>query len=72
MEDPEKFQKTINELLKDRLIEGAKDAEGRLAISLNAHRAKEIQKELRPVWAHPALLTLLALFAAAAGMTLLT
>ncbi len=68
---PEKYQKAINALLKDRLIEGIRDPEGHLAISLNAHRAREVRKILRPIWAHPAVLTLLALVAAAAGMSLL-
>jgi hypothetical protein len=67
---PEKYQQSINALLKDRLIEGIKDAEGHMAISLNTQRAGEIRKVLRPVWAHPAVLALLALFAAVAGMTL--
>lgn len=67
---PEKYQQSINALLKDRLIEGIKDAEGHMAISLNTQRAGEIRKVLRPVWAHPAVLTLLVLFAAVAGVTL--
>jgi len=70
-EAPEKFQQTINALLKDRLIEGFKDEEGKMAISLNTHRQRDIRRVLRPVWAHPAvLLVLLALFAAA-GVTFL-
>ena len=69
--EPEKYQKTINALLKDRIIEGAKDAEGRLAISLNTHRQKEIRRILRPVWARPFLLALLAAFAAAASVGIL-
>jgi hypothetical protein len=68
---PEKYQQSINSLLKDRLIEGIKDAEGHMAISLNTQRAGEIRKILRPIWAHPAVLTLLALFAAVAGVGLL-
>ena len=68
---PEKYQQTINALLKDRLIEGVKDGEGRLAISLNVHRSREVQKVLRPLWAHPALLALAALSAAVAGMAFL-
>jgi hypothetical protein len=68
---PEKYQQAINALLKDRLIEGIRDPEGHLAISLNAHRARDIRKILRPVWAHPAILTLLALVAAMAGMSFL-
>jgi hypothetical protein len=70
-EAPEKYQQTINALLKDRLIEGMKDPDGHMAISLNTHRAKEVRRVLRPVWAHPAILGLLALFAAVAGVTLL-
>ena len=66
-ESPDKFQKTINELLKDRLIEGMKDDEGRMALALNTHRLREVEKELRPVWAHPAFIALLALMAALAG-----
>ena len=68
---PEKYQQTINILLKDRLIEGVKDPEGHMAISLNAHRARDVEKVLRPVWAHPAVLGLLCLSAAAAGFTFL-
>ena len=68
---PEKYHQTINTLLKDRLIEGVRDPEGRLAISLNVHRAREIEKVLRPIWAHPAVLTLLALVAAVAGISIL-
>jgi len=68
---PEKFQQTINLLLKDRLIEGIKDGDGHMAISLNGHREKDVRRVLRPVWAHPALLALLALSAAVAGMTIL-
>jgi len=68
---PEKYHQTINTLLKDRLIEGIKDAEGHLAISLNTHRAVEVRRILRPIWAHPAILTLLALFAAVAGVSFL-
>jgi len=68
---PERYQQTINTLLKDRLIEGVRDPEGHLAISLNSHRVGEIRKVLRPIWAHPAVLTLLALAAAVAGVSLL-
>jgi hypothetical protein len=53
------------------LIEGVKDPEGHMAISLNAHRARDVEKVLRPVWAHPAVLGLLCLSAAAAGFTFL-
>jgi len=70
-EAPEKYQQVINALLKDRLIEGVRNSEGHMAISLNTHRSKDIRKVLRPAWAHPAVLTLLALSAAVAGMSLL-
>lgn len=68
---PEKYQQTINTLLKERLIEGIRDPEGNMAISLNTHRAHDVKKVLRPVWAHPAVLALLALFAAVAGVSIL-
>ena len=70
--DPAKFQRTINQLLKDRLIEGTKDEDGRMAISLNAHRAREVRKVHRPLWAHPVVLGALSLFAAAAGFGFLS
>jgi hypothetical protein len=53
-ESPEKFQKAVNELLRARLLEGRKDDDGRMAISLNDNRAAEIHRELRPLWARPA------------------
>ena len=64
---PGKYQETINALLKDRLIEGNRDGEGRMAISLNSHREREVRKVLRPFWAHPAVLAVLALSAALVG-----
>ncbi len=70
--DPGKYQQTINNLLKDRLIEGTKDSDGRLAISLNAHRAKDVEKILRPLWVHPLFLALAAVAAAMAGFGFLT
>jgi hypothetical protein len=70
-EAPEKYQQTINILLKDRLIEGFKDEEGKMAISLNTHRQREVRRVLRPVWAHPAVLIMLLAVFAAAGVSLL-
>jgi hypothetical protein len=70
-EAPEKYQKTINDLLKDRLIEGMKDTEGHMALALNTHRMREVRKVLRPAWAHPALLALVALAAMAMGVGLM-
>ena len=65
---PEKYQKTINGLLKDRLIEGMKDPEGHMALALNAHRMREVKKVLRPVWAHPAFIAIMALVALVMGV----
>ncbi len=67
-QDPARYQETINVLLKDRLIEGSKGGDGRMAISLNTHRQKDVRRVLRPIWAHPAVLALLGLSAALAGL----
>lgn len=69
---PEKFQKTINLLLKDRLIEGVRDPEGHLAISLNSQRQKDVKRALRPAWAHPGFLALATILIAAASFSLLS
>ena len=53
--EPEKFQKAVNELLKDRLIEGRRDEDGHMAVALNPHRLADVRRLLRPAWAHPAL-----------------
>ena len=50
---PAKYQSAVNELLKDRLIDGMKDAEGQMAIALNEHRLADVRKELRPWFARP-------------------
>jgi hypothetical protein len=52
-ETPERYQGAVNELLKDRLIEGRTDAEGRISIGLNEHRMDDVQRALRPLWARP-------------------
>ena len=62
--DPDRFQKAVNELLKDRLIEGRKDEDGRMAVALNAHRMADVRRVLRPAWAHPALWAAAALMGA--------
>ncbi len=69
-QEPEKFQKAVNQLLSDRLIEGQKDQEGRMAITLNGHKLSEVRKELRPVWASPLLWAAVGLAAAAAWFVL--
>ena len=52
---PSHFQKAVNQLLVDRLIEGRTDDEGRMALSLNRHRLPDVRRELRPTWADPKL-----------------
>jgi len=64
---PEKFQQAVNTLLQDRLIEGTKDPEGRMAIALNDHRMAEVKKELRPFWFHPVFVAGVGLVILAAG-----
>jgi len=64
---PEKYQKAVNELLAARLVDGHKDGDGHMAIAINAHRVKDVQREIRPVWAHPAVWVVLALVVVAAG-----
>ncbi len=70
-EKPQKYQQAVNSLLQERLIEGTKDADGHMAIALNAQRMGDIRKELRPFWVHPAFVALFALLAAAAGVGLM-
>lgn len=52
-EAPERYQGAVNHLLKERLIEGRTDGEGRMSIGLSEHRMKDVQKALRPIWARP-------------------
>ena len=54
-EQPEKYQKAVNELLQARLVEGRKDDEGHMTIALNEHRMRDVRREIRPLWASPAL-----------------
>jgi hypothetical protein len=61
---PERFQAAVNTLLQERLINGTKDSEGRLAIAINQHRHDAVKRELRPWYASP--LTWLAGLGAAA------
>jgi len=53
-EKPARFQAAVNELLQERLINGTKDEEGRLAIAINAQRLKDVRRELRAWWQRPA------------------
>jgi hypothetical protein len=50
---PERFQAAVNTLLQERLINGTKDSEGRLAIAINQHRQDAVRRELRPWYASP-------------------
>jgi hypothetical protein len=68
---PEKYQRAVNDLLKDRMVEGMKDEEGHMAIALNGHRMEDIRRELRPLWAHPGILAAAALTLLVAGLGLL-
>lgn len=69
-QEPEKYQKAVNELLSARLIEGKKDGEGRMAIALNSHKMAEVRKELRPVWSNPILWAAVGVMAVAAWFLL--
>lgn len=53
-EQPDKYQKAVNELLQARLVEGRKDGDGHMTIALNSARMREVERELRPIWARPA------------------
>ncbi len=67
-----KYQSAVNDLLKAQLINGQKDAEGHMAISLNPHRVGDVQKELRPFLARPAVrMGLIVLGAVASAAVLL-
>ena len=50
---PSKYREAVNGLLKERLIDGMKDEEGRMAIALNPHRLATVRRELRPWFARP-------------------
>ncbi len=62
-QQPEKYQKAVNELLQARLIEGRKDEAGHMTIAVNAHRLPDVRRELRPVWSHPAVWSVVLLAA---------
>jgi hypothetical protein len=51
----ERYQAAVNELLRERLIEGRPDDDGRMTIALNAQRLADVRRALRPAWARPAL-----------------
>lgn len=49
-----RYQAAVNDLLKERLIDGRRDEEGHMAIALNPHRAADVRRQLRPFFARPA------------------
>jgi hypothetical protein len=55
-QQPSRYQEAVNKLLQERLINGTKDDEGRLAIALNEHRMADVHKELKPWFMRPAVL----------------
>ncbi len=61
---PDRYQAAVNDLLRERLIEGRADADGRMSIALNAHRIVDVRKVLRPVWARPSAWVAAAIVAA--------
>lgn len=72
-DQPSRYQEAVNQLLQERLINGTKDDEGRLAIGLNTHRIAEVKKELRPVYARAGvwvacLVVVIAVAVAAVGL----
>ncbi len=52
-EQPAKYQAAVNGLLNERLIDGMKDEDGRMAIALNPHRLATVRRELRPWYGRP-------------------
>ncbi len=68
---PKEYQKAINQLLRSRLVEGRQDEAGRMTIALNAHRLRDVDRALRPVWIHPAMWAVLAIvLAVGAGLAI--
>jgi hypothetical protein len=67
-EQPDKYQKAVNELLAARLVQGHKDEEGHMAIAINDHRMADVRKELRPIWARPAVLATIVLIGVAVAV----
>ena len=42
------YREAVNALLKDQLISGARDEEGRLVVGVNGQNVSRVRKELRP------------------------
>lgn len=69
--DPGAFQKAVNDLLKSRLIEGRRDGDGHMTVAINGHRMAEVDRHLRPLWAHPAVWAAMVVVAGALGAGLM-
>jgi hypothetical protein len=63
-QEPGKYQKAVNRLLQERLIEGKKEADGHMVIALNRHKLAEVRRELRGPWASPMVWAAVAVLAA--------
>jgi hypothetical protein len=71
-EQPDKYQKAVNDLLQARLVEGRRDAQGHMTIALNQHRMSDVRRELRPLWARPTVWVVIVLLVAAMGAGLVS
>jgi hypothetical protein len=65
--EPDRFQKAVNRLLQERLVEGRKDDEGYMALALNGHRLPDVARELRPAWTRPVVWATVVLVMIAVG-----
>ena len=70
-QQPDKYQKAVNELLQARLIEGRKDEAGHMTIAVNSHRLSDVRRELRPVWSHPAVWSVVLLAAVVGAVVMM-
>jgi hypothetical protein len=71
-DQPDKYQKAVNELLAARLVEGRKDDQGHMTIALNSHRLRDVKREIRPFWARPSVwAVVVVVLAIGAGLTVI-
>ena len=50
---PPKYREAVNALLKDQLISGSQDKDGKLVVTLNGQNSSRVRRELRPWFARP-------------------
>ena len=64
--DPEdsRCKEAVNQLLRDRYINGRKGADGGMVIALNVTRLRDVRREIRPWFATPLLWVGIVLIAA--------